>query len=716
MRFECPNCATRYKVADEKLGASGCRVRCRRCERMISVSPSGEVACDEADPQEETKVVAGDDSPFGTAGTESGFRAGGSAAELSDDRTVVATPPDPVDIAGPTGSISVASGDIEPAPAKTRVQAMPDFATDENPGEAPSMPSQDIDARLDGMERDELADMESALQDEIESISRDIAWPGSKDVSPEIPDPDLSGLGQLAQESDGADADFRGEGTDSAGQIGNAFEAMFGAAPSEDINPADARSEAMAEGMVVQEDADGWFVAVEDEQVGPVDVEAVKALYSARRIELSSLCWRQGMPDWGPVRETELADVLASVERNDSDEDVPPDPSLAHLQLAPAAPPSDSVGGTEADEASWRPSAASALASLAAEELGEGATDASPGAARDEPGPVLSRPRTTDLLEKLVEGHEDSAPSKAFGAGERSATRVGALPEPAASIRQVPIGGPSEDGRLVRGAIVGAAISALLVGLGVFAWTRTGGEGPSATAEAQVERAPAPTPAVPKATKTAVVKPPSAAPPAAPTPKPVEEAKSPVAATPKAEVKPPSPPAAPKKLRPAAEKKRTALATKSPGTAQREARKPKPQPRRAPPQRPRATRKIPRGEADDEALLGDFGRRRRRVEPAADPGLPRQLDDTDVLSVMRRNGGDVKRCLEAHEATGQGPHGRMEVRFVIRRNGETKRVVVGPSKFRSSGIGKCMVGSVSKWRFPRFTGDPMPIDFPVHVP
>ena len=59
--------------------------------------------------------------------------------------------------------------------------------------------------------------------------------------------------------------------------------------------------------------------------------------------------------------------------------------------------------------------------------------------------------------------------------------------------------------------------------------------------------------------------------------------------------------------------------------------------------------------------------------------------------------------------------GKMLVKLVIQKNGRPKRISVSPSKFKSSVVGRCVVRAVKRWRFPRFSGRNMPVDFPVNV-
>jgi len=106
---------------------------------------------------------------------------------------------------------------------------------------------------------------------------------------------------------------------------------------------------------------------------------------------------------------------------------------------------------------------------------------------------------------------------------------------------------------------------------------------------------------------------------------------------------------------------------------------------------------------------------RRRPAPEPEPALPDQLDDSDVLKVLRSNRGDVRRCLEKQASADPSLEGTMTVELVIRRSGRPKGVRVREDKFKRSAVGTCMVSAVKRWRFPKFSGAAMPLDFPVRV-
>lgn len=131
-----------------------------------------------------------------------------------------------------------------------------------------------------------------------------------------------------------------------------------------------------------------------------------------------------------------------------------------------------------------------------------------------------------------------------------------------------------------------------------------------------------------------------------------------------------------------------------------------------------AVRPAPRrsGSVEDDLLgVAKPSGRRRSTAAVPEPDLPDQLDDSDVLKVLRSHRGDVRRCLDKQASKDPSLGGTMTVELLIRRSGRPKGVRVQEDKFKRSAAGTCMVAAVKRWRFPKFSGAPMPLDFPVRV-
>src|SRR5262249_10485472 len=102
-----------------------------------------------------------------------------------------------------------------------------------------------------------------------------------------------------------------------------------------------------------------WFVAIDDQQVGPITQEKVKQLWDSGEIGPDSLCWRAGLADWKPLSGvTELSSLLV------------PTPTKPVI-IAPAAPatpaaPVESVFSTSPKTGSKEVPAPAAAASAPA--------------------------------------------------------------------------------------------------------------------------------------------------------------------------------------------------------------------------------------------------------------------------------------------------------------------------------------------------------------
>ena len=156
----------------------------------------------------------------------------------------------------------------------------------------------------------------------------------------------------------------RGDGLDE--ELGQAFDKVMAgggsdapAPPHEEPAPPEAQSPAALPAE--------WYVAIDDQQVGPMAPEGVKARWEAGEVGPDTLVWSTGQADWAPLSAVaELARFLAPVPRPERRVHAPqpaPEP-----QRAPETQASEPARGVEPD-AGWKPGAARALAALANEEL-----------------------------------------------------------------------------------------------------------------------------------------------------------------------------------------------------------------------------------------------------------------------------------------------------------------------------------------------------------
>lgn len=112
-----------------------------------------------------------------------------------------------------------------------------------------------------------------------------------------------------------------------------------------------------------------WFVAINDVQVGPLNLGELEEKFSAGEVDGDSLVWRAGWEDWELARvSSELSYLVEMYEVESDPGKVEPVESpvfepttILFDSFVEAEPPRERVG--------WAPSAASELSNLAAEEL-----------------------------------------------------------------------------------------------------------------------------------------------------------------------------------------------------------------------------------------------------------------------------------------------------------------------------------------------------------
>jgi hypothetical protein len=52
-----------------------------------------------------------------------------------------------------------------------------------------------------------------------------------------------------------------------------------------------------------------WFYELAHQPLGPVDIDVIQSLLASGQITGATLVWREGMPDWKPLQQTELAQI-----------------------------------------------------------------------------------------------------------------------------------------------------------------------------------------------------------------------------------------------------------------------------------------------------------------------------------------------------------------------------------------------------------------------
>jgi len=118
-----------------------------------------------------------------------------------------------------------------------------------------------------------------------------------------------------------------------------------------------------------------WYVAIEEQQVGPMPPDEVKARWEAGAVGPDGLVWCAGMADWAPISSVaELATFLAPFPRAErtarATAPLPEAPRPAATAASASTTGAAAVAAAPgAEPADWKPGAASALAALASEEI-----------------------------------------------------------------------------------------------------------------------------------------------------------------------------------------------------------------------------------------------------------------------------------------------------------------------------------------------------------
>jgi predicted Zn finger-like uncharacterized protein len=498
-------------------------------------------------------------------------------------------------------------------------------------------------------------------------------------------------------------------------ELGHAFDAMLGGAPAAEKAPAEGdlastqlmskeESERLASPAAPPEPAprpaalsSDWYVAIDDAQVGPLPPEAVKAKWESGEVGPDSLVWQPGLSDWKPLSSVaELAQFLAPVPR----------------PARPKAPVRDGGGGPrpaapapESDEG-WKPSAASALAALASEEIASltaPSPAAAPSRASTAGGGKGSLVERMDLPDSGGVDPTGAIPLPIKGleiTGESALKRKSSVARSSAELRMK----RSANRTLL--AVATGLVVLFACGVGAVWWYFNRRFEPPQAAVAAAPAAPAPTQTPPPAAPAAAAPAPAPAPAAAP---PVQAAApapgaQPAVAPPAVAAARPPERAAPSKRRPKAEP------VEKPARKQRVAQaEPAPEPEAEP--APRKA-KAPAGdplldfgdtEGDFERALGAGGQKKRSVyvPPAVGSDLPSEVSQAQIQEGVASKMDGLQGCLEKQQGSNPDSHGTLKLRWTIGPDGGVTGVKNMSPEFNGQPIAPCLVGVVKSIRFPR---------------
>lgn len=665
MRFVCESCRAQYMINDEKVGPRGRYFPCRKCGYKILIK---------------RPVVE---------------KAGGPVAMSNDPDDALATQV----LQTPLAAAAEATLNEELGAGNEELT---------NPGTVPAAPAAAApEAKVD------TSNFFGADEDEIGAVFDQVLKSGAHPVPP----PESLG----GEEHDDDRQSTRVIDADTVRKLAQ----ESGASEGQEREPAPAPEE------VPQTD---WYVAIDEKQTGPLTLENIKDHWDRGEITPDSLCWRAGFDDWIPVSEVKgLNGVLAPK---------PPRP----IVVAPAASPQSapvvsvpvqsafSAGGVmqtvqaevqvpmaaaaaEAEEPSWKPSAASALASLVKDEM-----DALARPAPVAPPPSAPEPVATGggLLDLPVEDERKPAGATVVPSAPRPPAPPPANPylaNPGAtySAPAVTQYRPPNNRGLIIG-IAGGAIALLLVLIGLIVWLGT--REPTVVVQQQPVQPP-PVVVAQAPVQAPVAQPTATAPTPTPTPPTTEAA--PAATPPPAEAA-----AEPKNPSPAPPTPRTTSSSSrsSPRVAARErdtSPPPAPEPKAEP-------KKSGKGDDDFDSLFGTSSKKEAaaaKEEPKKTPkdvyvppapgaagGVKDDLEQGDIMETVLAHKAQLLKCTDEQKKREPGVSGKLVMKWTVQTSGKVSNVSVVTDEFKGTYMASCVGGLVKTFVFPRHKNQHEPIQFP----
>jgi predicted Zn finger-like uncharacterized protein len=687
MRFVCDSCRAQYMISDDKVGAKGVKVRCKKCGHVILVRPAGASA---------SKDDGAPEAPAAEATASAGSN-GATHSNAGDVLASVGTPPEGGLFTGVeedeigavfdqvlnSGSQKIPGGEPASEPARESKPSTPEavrkLAAAEEEQEEPKAapPANDWYVAIDEKQVGPLTvDKIKEHWDRGEVGPDSLCWrAGFSDWIP------LSDATELAS--------------------------VLAPRPAKPVIVAPAAVAAPV--ASTPEPVESAFSAGASAKSNRPEIPAAPALGK----EPTSSGWKPS-----------AASVLASLVKEENDALAKP-PAKPAAEEKPAAP---GLLDLPPPEPALAPAARAApmLATAMAEPMRAPQPAAMPYApaapAYAQPAPAYAQPAYAPA----------GYPQPAY-----SGYPPGAVP-----------GAQGGNNKMIMVAAIAAGAVVLAVVGGIFVFrappaqpppeqvavvtppsqqgTRTPDTAPPAQPEVKAQP-PAPNPAV---ANPSAQPPPGAA--ATPAPAPVPAAGVAAGGTPAAT--PPSPPAA----TPAPPTPSEAVAKASPGTREsgsgtrRNAESPRsnsgsrPEPAIAKPSSSGSGKSSDEGEGDDFDDLFGTGKKSSTKpgsgektpstyippEPGGGSNVPERLGQSDIMSVVVANKPAIVKCVSEQKKQQPGLTGKLVMRWTIQTSGRTTGVAVKSEEFKKTYMANCISGLIKSWTFPKHKKQGEPIDFP----
>ncbi len=719
MRFTCEKCNAQYMISDEKVGAKGVRVRCKKCGNIVTVRPKSESEPTEPE-REDTQVSGAPDESLPEQTTvdqpeegEAGFNVGdeeiGSALDnfLGDE--------------GGEGEFDDEDLDDEERPDFDRqatrvfsVEEMQKVQEEREQAEQQAEERQQISelyhsaAAADSGDGEPPAETAApAAREPSEEERERVEWYAAVDEQ-QVGPMSISEIGSRWEQREfDAETLVWKTGFDDWIPIFEVSELKFLVAEQESSPPADAAEQPGEMDEEDREEAGGWrddtWGEEEEEEEEPAEsgegyYEEEESLSAA-----SSAAFAGADVDWKP---SAVAELNALAEEELASLKPPPDPEPEEEQLPfgedMSLPPD---GDEEAAETEAMEEGDSSI-------IGQIAAEEEAAAKRAEEERAEEEKRAEEARRKKEE--EELAAQEAARKERDAEKRERAAPPPEQVI-------PSRGGipKWALGVMGGTGLVIIIL-LGFIAYKLASGSDEEA---AKPIAEPIKPPAA-EGVQAPPVSPEAATPtPTPPTPAPTEAAKAEVVPTPEPKPQPVE------KAKP--EKKAVALHKRKPPASKKRKKKRKvaEKPKESPPPPPPAEEEKPpprkvkskRGsllDFEDEAAFSNVTGSKDPVKAAPPKPVKKELPpltNADVLGVMRQHIAEFKACNRKQKEIDPSVRGKMVVSFIVNPNGRVGSVRVTTAQFNKTFVASCISKVIRQLSFPKFGGKPKKVPFPFTV-
>jgi predicted Zn finger-like uncharacterized protein len=676
MRFVCDSCRAQYMISDDKIGAKGVKIRCKKCGHVIVVRPNGAAAPkDEGSPGASAPETAAAASSNGANGAGAAGLAslgsppeGGLFTDVEEDEIGAV-----FDQVLNSGSQKIPSGDpMEQAreskpstPEAVRKLA----AAEEEPEEPKAAPP---------------------ANDWYVAIEEKQVGPLTVDKIKEHWDRGEVGPDSLCWRAGFSDWIPLSEATELA--------SVLAPRPAKPVIVAPAAVAAAAASS--PEPVESAFSAGASAKNNRPEIPAAPALGK----EPTSSGWKPS-----------AASVLASLVKEENEALTKP-PSKPAAEEKPAAP---GLLDLPPPEPALAPAARAAPMMAAAEPMRAPQPAAMPYAPM-QPAPAYAQPAPAYAQPAYAPA---GYPQPAY-----SGYPPGAVPGQQ---------GGSNKMIVVAAIAAGAVVLAVVGGIFIFRDSPSQpAENPAvavATPPSQQGTQPAAPPpeakAQPPAPAPAVANPATPPAPGAEAPAPVPAAGVAAGGAPAAPAVAPAPPPATTPTPPAASE---AVAKASPGTRDSGTRRNVETPRSNPVTRPEPAIAKPSsrpaasdsGESDDFDDLFGTGKKSGKgsgektpstyipPEPGSSSSVPERLGQSDIMAVVVANKPAIVKCVNEQKKQQPGLTGKLVMRWTIQTSGRTTGVAVRSDEFKKTYMANCISGLIKNWTFPKHKKQGEPIDFP----